>query len=179
MKDFDPKNTLLKTSRLTLRNFRLDDLDDFYEYAKVKGVGERAGWYHHKSIDESLKILNVFIEANNILAIEYNNKVIGSIGIRNIVYEQYNGFELGYVISKDFQNMGFATEASRAVIDFLLNNLEPDFISIGHAEYNVESKRVIEKLGFTLIKTYKKFHETMNIECLSYYYLIINSKQKY
>ena len=37
------------TERLILRPFCNDDLDDFYEYASVDGVGEMAGWDHHSS----------------------------------------------------------------------------------------------------------------------------------
>lgn len=35
----DISNVRLKTERLTLRPWTLQDLDDFYEYAKVDGVG--------------------------------------------------------------------------------------------------------------------------------------------
>lgn len=39
----------LETARLLLRPFRQTDLDDFYAYASVEGVGEMAGWQHHES----------------------------------------------------------------------------------------------------------------------------------
>ena len=39
-------NVCLKTPRLTLRPFVLSDLENFYQYAKVPGVGEMAGWSH-------------------------------------------------------------------------------------------------------------------------------------
>ena len=35
----DLKTTTLETDRLTLRPWTLDDLDDFYAYASVDGVG--------------------------------------------------------------------------------------------------------------------------------------------
>ncbi len=53
---------ILKTNRVILRNFTLGDLEDFHEYAKVSGVGEMAGWIHHKSLDESREILDIFIK---------------------------------------------------------------------------------------------------------------------
>lgn len=52
----DLSNVILDTERLILRPFKLDDLDDFYNYAKVFGVGEKAGWPYHRNKDESLKI---------------------------------------------------------------------------------------------------------------------------
>jgi [ribosomal protein S5]-alanine N-acetyltransferase len=54
----------LETERLTLVPFKEEFLNDFYEYAKVPGVGECAGWPHHKSIEESKKILDIFIRDN-------------------------------------------------------------------------------------------------------------------
>lgn len=40
----DISGTILKTSRLTLREFEQTDLDDFHEYASVDGVGQMAGF---------------------------------------------------------------------------------------------------------------------------------------
>ena len=77
----DISNTILKTDRLILRPFKISDLDDFYEYASVEGVGEMAGWLPHKNKKDSEQILNLFISGKKTFAIEYNKKVIGSLGI--------------------------------------------------------------------------------------------------
>ena len=55
-------NVILETDRLILRALEITDLDDFFEYASINGVGEKAGWEHHKSKDESLEILKMFID---------------------------------------------------------------------------------------------------------------------
>ena len=60
--EIDISRTILKTERLTLRPWRQEDLDDFFEYASVDGVGQMAGWVPHKSKEESQSILNHFIE---------------------------------------------------------------------------------------------------------------------
>lgn len=41
---FKINGTIIETERLILRPFKQSDLDDFYEYASVEGVGEMAGW---------------------------------------------------------------------------------------------------------------------------------------
>ena len=46
----------LETERLILRAWRADDLEDFYAYASEPGVGERAGWKHHETREESRRI---------------------------------------------------------------------------------------------------------------------------
>ena len=40
----DISNVTLKTNRMIIRPWRQPDLDDFYEYASVDGVGQMAGW---------------------------------------------------------------------------------------------------------------------------------------
>lgn len=57
----DVTDIYIDTPRLILRPWQETDLADLYEYASVPGVGEMAGWNHHKSRDESIQILQMFI----------------------------------------------------------------------------------------------------------------------
>ena len=41
--EFKINGKILETERLILRAFKLEDIDDFYEYASVPDVGEMAG----------------------------------------------------------------------------------------------------------------------------------------
>ena len=70
----DTGTVRIETNRLVLRGFREDDLADFYDYAKVDGVGECAGCSHHKSIEESRRILSMFIEGRNVFAIALSGR---------------------------------------------------------------------------------------------------------
>ena len=54
----DVTDLTLKTERLTLRPFRESDLQDLYNYARVDGVGQMAGWLPHKNLEESRTILD-------------------------------------------------------------------------------------------------------------------------
>jgi len=65
--DIDISKVTLETERLILRPWLLSDLDDFYEYARVDGVGQMAGWSPHKNIEESAQILKVFIKEKKCL----------------------------------------------------------------------------------------------------------------
>ena len=58
----DLMNIVLETDRLILRAWKETDLTDFYEYAKVDGVGQMAGWSPHTSIQESKIILDMFMK---------------------------------------------------------------------------------------------------------------------
>ena len=157
----DITNVILKTERLTLRPWSLDDLVDFNEYASVDGVGQMAGWLPHKNIEESRVILNRFIAGTNEFALEYNGKAIGSLGIEKYneaVLPEYDGKlgrEIGYVLSKDYWGMGLMPEAVNAVIKYLFETVNLDFIVCGHYTDNAQSKRVQEKCGFRHLKLIK------------------------
>ena len=65
----DISSTILETERLIIRPWKVSDVDDFHRYARVDGVGEMAGWRHHKSLDETRMILDKFIEQKKVFAL--------------------------------------------------------------------------------------------------------------
>ena len=168
-KPIDISNVIIQTERLILRPWKEADLNDFYEYASVDGVGQMAGWVPHKSVEESRKILSFFIDEKKTFTLEYNGKVIGSLGIEK--YNEENnpeladlqGREIGYVLSKDYWGRGLMPEAVKAVIDWLFAEIGLDFIMIGHFDWNNQSRRVIEKCGFQYVKqtTYQTRYDTV------------------
>ena len=157
----DVTGVVLTTERLVLRPWRMSDLEDFYEYARVDGVGQMAGWTPHRSLDESRRILDLFIQKKKTFALEHQGKVIGSLGIETYDEARYpeleivekRGREIGYVLSKDYWGRGLMPEAVRAVIRWLFDEVKLDFIIVGHFTRNDRSRRVIEKCGFRYIKT--------------------------
>ena len=64
-----------------------------------------------------------------------------------------NGREIGYVLSKDYWGRGLMPEAVKAVIQYLFEVENLDFIIAGHFKRNTQSARVIQKCGFAYIKT--------------------------
>ena len=144
----------LETERLILRNWEEKDLDDFYEYAKVPGVGEMAGWPHHESKEVTQSILKDFIEKDEVyaLVLKENNKVIGSLGIhkkkKDENYKANIQREIGYVLSKDYWGRGLMPEAVKAAIKYAFEELNVDVLWCGHFVSNNQSRRVIEKCGF-------------------------------
>lgn len=149
----------IETKRLYLRPLKIEDLNDFYDFAKVEGVGESAGWLHHKDIEYSKKILIKMINSKQDYAIVYkeNNKVIGELGI----FDKYENDKLmiGFVLNKNYWNKGLATEIVKELIDYIFTNTDYQQIYMGHFESNLASKRVVEKCGF---KFYKKYNSPPN-----------------
>lgn len=183
---FNINGKIIETNRLILRSFKQADLSDLYEYASVDGVGEMAGWSHHENIEKSQQILNMFIDEDKVFAICFkeNGKVIGSIGVEKYGLEEkltefdgYKGREIGYVLSKDYWGKGIATEAVKAIINYLFFKCDLDFLICGYYAFNLQSKRVQEKCGF---KAYRKLilKTKMNTEEPSILNLLIHPNKK-
>jgi ribosomal-protein-alanine N-acetyltransferase len=159
-KQIDISEIYLETERLVLRPFYEDDLKDFYEYARVPGVGEMAGWPHHESIEVSKRVLNSFIEEKEVFALQHKEtgKIIGSLGLHyswandDPKYASMVSKEIGYVLSRDYWGQGFMPEAVKAVIAFCFKDLGCEILTCGHFSTNGQSKRVIEKCGFKFEK---------------------------
>lgn len=156
---------VLETERLRLRSWTLEDLDDFYEYAKSLDVGPDAGWKPHACKEESEKILRSFIENDDIWAIELkeNSKVIGSVGLhKDTSRSGINSKMLGYVLSKVYWGQGIMPEAVKAVIKYAFEEERLELISVQHFRFNSKSKRVIEKCGFKYEGTLRKGRKLFN-----------------
>jgi ribosomal-protein-alanine N-acetyltransferase len=155
---------IIETERLVLRPFKWDDLDDFFGYASVDGVGEMAGWPHHENKDQSKEILANFIDEDTdfALVLKETGRVVGSLGVKSYgaedkltEFDGYKGREIGYVLAKDQWGKGLMAEAVSAVINHLFDEIDLDFLTCGYYDFNNQSKRVQEKCGF---KPYRKLN---------------------
>jgi len=147
----------LETKNLRIRPFVSEDLIDFYEYASTPGLGEMAGWAHHQSINKTKIILSMFINAGNVLALvdKKSDKVIGSLGLHAAQFNDDQEFankkiaEIGYVLAKGYWGRGLMPEAVNALLEYLFMGCDYDVIACAHFTQNDQSRRVIEKVGFT------------------------------
>lgn len=155
---------IIETERLVLRPFKWDDLDDFFGYASIDGVGEMAGWPHHENKDKSKDILAHFIDEDKTFALvlKETGRVVGSLGVefygaedKLTEFDGYKGREIGYVLAKDQWGKGLMAEAVSAVINHLFDEIDLDFLTCGYYDFNNQSKRVQEKCGF---KPYRKLN---------------------
>ncbi|RKJ40329.1 GNAT family N-acetyltransferase [Acutalibacter sp. 1XD8-33] len=147
---------ILETPRLRLRPWRMEDLEDFYAYAKNPDVGPWAGWKPHASREESREILSRWVEPQEgtvRLALEEkaSGKAIGSIGIEEDGRRSHvEGCKsLGYVLGKDYWGRGLMTEAVQAAMDYAFQVMKLRLLTVTHYPQNLRSKRVIEKAGFS------------------------------
>lgn len=110
-------------------------------------------------MEESHQILRSFIRGKKVFALEYEGKAIGSLGIEAYNEEHYpelegyQGREIGYVLNRNYWGRGLMPEAVQEAIRWLFEEENLEFIIIGHFDWNNQSRRVIEKCGFTYNKT--------------------------
>ncbi len=144
----------IETDSLILRALKHDGQDDYSTYASVPGVGEMAGWPHHKDIAVSQSILDLFIQEKKTFALvlKETGNVIGSLGLEGMDPDPHEkdllGREVGYVLSKEYWGRGLMPEAVNAVARYCFDTLWYDYLTCCHFRKNVQSKRVIEKCGF-------------------------------
>lgn len=131
----------------------MKDLDDFFAYARNDKVGPMAGWKPHATKYESRKVLRSFVGQKNVWTIWHkaDKKSIGSIGLHEDSRRDLSREEclcLGYVLSEDYWGQGYMLEGCREVLSYAFREKYLDMVTIYHYDFNLQSKRVIEKLGF-------------------------------
>lgn len=146
---------ILKTDRLILRSFDLNDALDVYDYAKRDDVGPFAGWRPHNNVGETQKIIEHFIEKDDVYAIIFKeeDKVIGSLGIHFTTLGSLGEvYELGYVLHPSYHRKGLMTEAVLVALNEFFFSQNKDEIYVGHFIENEASKKLIMKLGFEYVE---------------------------
>jgi RimJ/RimL family protein N-acetyltransferase len=172
----------LETDRLILREWKLSDKEDLFEYAQSELVGPNAGWKPHKDINESVEIINMFIGDEEVYAIELKNenKVIGGFGIHKCApapqFKDLKQREIGYVLNPKYWGNGYVPEAVFEAIDCCFEELELDILWCAHFDFNMKSKRVNEKCGFKYHFTKEEVLKRLDDKKVSTLYYKINKE---
>lgn len=167
----------IKTERLVLRKMQLEDetfLLSMYQNPKVNA----------SYVCDSLKdpeVLHKFVERivnkeddgkNFFWVVTLDNQPIGTFNTF-ISHDDTSTIEIGYAIDSQYWNQGYATEALKEVIQFLLKNTEFHKIQCAYFLYNGASKRVMEKAGMTYEGIRKEvFFFRDEYQSCGYYYVI-------
>ncbi len=77
---------------------------------------------------------------------EHDGVFVGEVGLGTLS-TQHRGFEVGYVFLPEFQGLGFATEATRAMIDVAFRDLKAHRVIARLDARNTASRHVLERLG--------------------------------
>lgn len=135
----------METDRLIIRRFIPDDWKDLHEYLSDKDVVR----YEPYDIftEEKSRQEAITRSANNsfwAVCLKENNKMIGNVYLSNCNFDTW---ELGYVFNSIYQRKGYATEATRVLIDDVFKNKKAHRVTAMCNPKNEPSWKLLERLG--------------------------------
>lgn len=117
-----------------------------------ENVTKYVSWSVHKNLEQTINLLNQWISDyengsfNWVVELKATGKLIGNITVIH-VNSKHNYCEIGYCYGSTYWNHGYATEALKAVINYLLDKCEFHVVEAKHHSTNPASGRVMEKAG--------------------------------
>ena len=138
----------ITTKRLIIRQLTLDDAEAAFEWTGDERVARYMIYSTHESIETTKEWLRTVKSTDTQFEFGFvrksDGKLIGSGGIRLLE----DGFwEFGYNFRFDCWGMGYATEASKAMIDHVRSKFGDVPLRAECAAENTASAHVIEKCG--------------------------------
>ena len=142
------------TEEIVLRPWRNEDAAALTAIANNKKIwlNVRDRFPHPYKLPDALDWIRHALEQKPTenMAIIYNGKLAGSVGV--IVQEDVyrKSIEIGYFIGEPFWGMGVATKAVSIWLDYVKNHFDVVRIFATVFENNEASKKVLQKNGFHL-----------------------------
>lgn len=154
----------IETERLILRRFVYSDcnamLKNWIADEKKQSMYSEPVYTTIEEVNELLKKYIGSYEKNDYyrwaVTLKSSGECIGQIAY--FLVDSKNHFaKIEYCIGSDFQCKGFATEATKAVIDYGFDKIALHKVQICTKTINKASRRVIEKCGFTYEGTLRDY----------------------
>lgn len=171
--------SLIETNRLILRKFKMSDANDvFKNWGSDTKVNKYLSWKTHESVKDAEEIINLWISQydedtyNWVIVLKDVDEAIGNISIVKLE-EKNEACEIGYCISSKYWNKGITTEAFKAVIKYLFEEVKLNRICAKHDVDNVASGRVMQKCGMTYEGTLREVQIRNNRVCSLAVYSIL------
>jgi RimJ/RimL family protein N-acetyltransferase len=133
----------IKTERLLLRKIIPDDAAMVYKWMSDPEVLKYEDWEPHKNVEFTRGYIS-FITG------DYKSDDIYRWGIQlgeELIGDILGGGTLAYYLRKDCWSKGYATEAVKAVINYMFSEVGIDRIDASHSTKNVASGKVLKKAG--------------------------------
>jgi ribosomal-protein-alanine N-acetyltransferase len=167
----------IETERLILRRFTLDDTDAMHRnWASDPDVTKHLTWLPHENIEvtrqQMVSLLPKYEEPQFYEWAIVPKDMREPIGGINVVRMNADtgSMTVAYRIGKDWWRRGYASEAFRAIIAFLFEEVGAKRIEASHASENLNSGKVMLKCGLRYEGTLRRAGKTTQGVCdeLSY-----------
>jgi ribosomal-protein-alanine N-acetyltransferase len=150
----------LRTERLVLRHFTLDDAPRVRELVgnwKVARMLARVAYPYSDDLAQEWIAGQDSARAKGEsfpFAIEHQGELVGCVGLDARANAEGGAgpvYEIGYWVGEPYWNRGIATEAGRALVGHAFSARPIDKLTAGHLAENHASGSVLTKLGFRYI----------------------------
>ena len=162
----------LKTERLILRKVKLDDVKDIYnKLATDEEIIDFLSWNDNPSIEFTKKMVEDILEEYTTEKAIYKwiieegntNQIVGMI-LMDTYNEERLVAEIDYCIASNFRGNGYATEALKKVIEYLIFEVGFFRIEAVHNMNNEASGKVMQKAGMKYEGTLRGRAISLNAE---------------
>lgn len=150
----------LITARLELRSVRMEDVDGLWPLVSDARLTPFLAWEPHQSKNETEQMVGALIAAQQAgkgfhWTVCHGEHVVGLVSLIDVRRAHRSWIldraELAYWIGPANHGHGFATEASKAVVQYGFRLLGLHKIIVYHAADNPSSGAVVRKLGFRFV----------------------------
>ena len=167
----------LETERLKIRRFEMSDADAIFEYLSDRESCYLDGGYepYVEKNGGYYDLMSEFAEEKMryVIVLKDTDEVVGMIHLMECKDRAVEAMELGYTMNPSKRRNGYAMEAVRAMLNYLLQELHLDMVIAGAFEENTASLKMIEKLGFIFEGRKRKalYHLVHGASDLLYFYM--------
>ncbi|MBP1967671.1 GNAT family N-acetyltransferase [Paenibacillus aceris] len=145
---------ILETERFVLRQIKQDDSKEIFQYFSMDEVTKFYDLESFTNIEQAEDLIrrwNQRFENNQGIrwgiTLRSESRVIGTCGFHGWA-KNHCKIEIGYELSPEYWRQGFMTEVILKINEFGFNNLGLNRIEAFVEPENMESRRVLEKVGF-------------------------------
>lgn len=174
----------IETPRLILRRARMEDAEPmFHNWANDPEVTKYLTWPPHGTIDVTKKVIASWSEEYEkddyyqwMIVLKETNEPIGSL-LASIVGRAQSA-HIGYCIGKTWWHQGIMSEALKAVMGFLFDEVGFHRIESMHDPNNPNSGKVMMKCGMKFEGTHRQADRNNQGICDASYYGILASERQ-
>ena len=166
------------TERLILRRFRQDDAQAMFEnWACDDEVTKYMTWPSHCNVGISQWVINDWVSSYvkddyYQWAIEFEGQPIGSIGVVD-QREDVARATIGYCIGRSWWHKGIMSEALKAVMDYLFDEVGMNRVEACHDPNNPNSGKVMAKCGMKYEGTHRQSGRNNQGVCDEAFYALL------
>ncbi len=160
----DSKKTIA-TERLLLEQLSVDDKAFILELVNTQGWIEFIGDKKIHSLDDATAYIQKINANQNIIYWTAKLKATrSSIGLVTFIKRDYlSHHDLGFAFLPNFNAKGFAYEATRAVLTYLMERKAFETILAISLHYNTRSIKLLQKLGFKYEKEVQNENDALHL----------------